>query len=228
MNKYQIFILVFFYFPVFGSSDFDELEKDSKILESGFHFSNSSLHVVQKRWLPKSFLSEVSLGFSPVIKGFNYMNHYSGDIIYRFFINDQWSLDLQYSRYFNLRTQEGEDEVVKRGRIPLELKYSPQQSFLVGIDWYPFYGKAIFYNHLVRFDLYISLSGGILELMSISQNIPVGSLGLGCVYWWHKNFNMRWEVQGAYYKYDIVADRKKIRHVKEYLYKIYVSAGVLF
>ena len=151
MNRCQFFILMFFYFPVFGSSDFNELGKNSKALESSFDFSRSSLKVVQKRWLPKPFLSEVSLGFSPVLKGFNYMNNYSRDIAYRFFLNNQWSVDLKHSWYLNSITQEGEDEVRKRSRIPLELKYPPKQAFLGGIDWYPFYGKAVFYNRLVSF-----------------------------------------------------------------------------
>ena len=55
----------------------------------------------------------------------------------------------------------------------------------------------------------------------------MGSLALGVVCWWHKHFNTRWEVQGAYYKYNIDGN-KTAEPIEEYLSKISVSAGVLF
>ena len=227
MNKYWFFILIFFYFPVLGSSDFNELGKNPEVLESSFDFSSSSLQVVQKRWLPRRFLSELSLGFSPVLKGFNYMNNYSVDMAYRFFLDEQWSIDLKYSWYFNPITLEGDDEVKKKGRIPLELRYPQKQAFFGGVSWYPFYGKAVFYNHLIRFDLYLSVLGGMMDILHLDKNFPTGSLGIGLVCWWHKNLNTRLEALGTYYKYEF-SNKDKMASNKEYFYKIYISTGVLF
>ena len=238
MKKYLIFILMFFCSSVFGSSSFNELGKNSKALENGFNFFDSPLRVVQKRWLPKKFLSEMSLGITPVFKGFNYMNSYSMDMVYHFFLNNHWSVALKYSWYSNSITQEGKDEVEKRSRIPLELRYPQKQSLLGGLSWSPFYGKTVFYNHLVRFDLYISFLGGMMELIDedipinentlMDKNIFMGSLGLGLVFWWHKNFNTRLELQEFYYTYNIVSNRNQSDTIKEYLSKISISAGILF
>ena len=226
MKKYWFIALILFCFSALGSSDFDELGKFFSTLNSS-KFSGSSLKIVQKRWLPKKFISEGSIGLSPVLKGFNYMNSYSTDIAYRFFLNDHWSIHLKYSRHSNPITLDGKNEVEQMGRIPLELKYPQKQSYLGGVDWYPFYGKAVLYNYLVRFDLYLSLSGGTVELLNWNKTIPMGSLSLGWVHWWYKWLNTRLEVQGFYYKYN-VSDGRDTKEINEYFYKAYISAGVLF
>ena len=107
------------------------------------------------------------------------------------------------------------------------MKYPQKQSYIGGIEWYPFYGKAVLYNYLVHFDLYLSLLGGKTELLNLEKSVPMGSLALGLVCWWHKHFNTRWEIEGAYYSYDIDGN-KTAEPIEEYLYKISVSAGVLF
>lgn len=166
----------------------------------------------------------MSLSVSPVLKGFNYINSYSLSGNYRLFIIDYLSLHIQYSWYFNSITEEGKKEVEQRSRIPLELKYPKTQSYLAGVDWYPFYGKAVLYNHLVYFNLYASLQGGIVKLMNQDKSVPMGSLGLGMVCWWNKRFNTRLEFQSVYYQYDISASEL----IQEYLSKLHVSIGVLF
>ena len=228
MNKCLVFVLVALCFPIFAFSDFNELGKNPKALENHLDFSNSSLQVVQKRWLPRKFLSELSVGLSPSLKGFNYINNYSLDLAYRFFLNDYWSIGLNYSFYFNPITEEGKDELTKRSRIPLELKYYQKQSFLGGVSWYPFYGKAVFYNHLIRFDLYLSALAGLMELMHLDQRIPTGSMGLGLVCWWHKNFNSRLEVRGVYYRYNVFDNTNETENINEYVYSVSFSIGVLF
>ena len=228
MNKCWLFILIFFCLPVLASSDFDELGKNPKALEDHFDFSKSSLQIVQKRWLPRRFISELGFGISPALKGFNYMNNYSLDLVYRFFLSDYWSIGLKYSFYLNPITQEGRDEVTKKGQIPLELKYYQKQTFLGGMDWYPFYGKAVFYNHLFRFDLYFSVLAGLMELKNLEKKVLTGSLGLGLVCWWHKNFNSRLEVRGAYYKYNAFYNINEAKRVDEYFYSVSISTGVLF
>ena len=221
--------LIFLFFPLLSFSDFERLEKDSQALESGFGFSHSSLKAVQKRWLPKRFLSSAGLAFSPSIKGFNYMNNYSIDVFYRFFLNDYWSLSAKHSRHFNPVTRKGKEEVEKKGRIPLELKRAPMRSYLAGIDWHPFYGKAVLYNRLVRFDLYLSVWGGKIELLNAQVSVPAGSLAVGLVCWWHKYFNARWEIQGHYYQYDVLDHKtKETQNIDEYFYKVSLSFGVLF
>ena len=229
MKRHCFFILIFLFFPILGFADFKELKKDSQALKSGFGFASSSLKVVQKRWLEKRFLSSVELAVSPSLKGFNYMDNYSIDLFYRFFLNDYWGFGLKYSYYFNPLNRKGKEEVEKRGRIPLELKHAPRRSYFGGVHWHPFYGKAVLYNHLVRFDLYLSAFGGKIELLNISPSAPAGFLAVGLVCWWHKNFNSRVEAQGHYYQYDALDDKtKEAKIIEEYFYKISLSFGVLF
>ena len=229
MKTYQFFILLFFYFPLFGFSDFDELGKNTELLQKErFQFSSSNLKVVQKRWLEKRFLSEVGLSFAPVLKGFNYMNTYSSDFSYRFFISNYFSFNLRYSYYDNPINQDGKDEINLRGQAPLELKYPPKQSYLGGVEWYPFYGKAVLYSQLVHFDLYLSALAGQMELINQEKRIPIYSLSIGLAQWWHKHCSVRVEGQAFYYKYHFSNDSQESQDVYEYLYKVSVSIGVLF
>ena len=229
MKIYKFFILLGFYFPLFSFSSFNELGKNSELLQTErFQFSNSNLKVVQKRWLEKRFLSEVGLSFAPVLKGFNYMNTYSIDFSYRFFISNYLGLNLRYSYYDNPINQDGEDEINLRGQIPLELKYPNKQSYLGGIEWYPFYGKAVLYNRLVHFDLYLSALAGQMELIHQEKRVPIYSLSIGLAQYWHKHFSSRIEGQAFYYKYHFSNNNQEGQDVHEYFYKISVSMGALF
>ncbi len=226
--KRALFILIFLLFqPVKGES-IDELVKDEKALESSFRFSNSSLQIVQKRWLDRRFLSELSLAFSHILKGFEHLNSSSISAGYRFFLNNHWSFDLKYSWYFHSITSQGEDEIVRWNRIPLEMRYPKKHSYMGGISWYPLYGKSVFYNHLVYFDLYFSLSMGVIELIRQEKFSPSGSVAMGIVFWLNKNFNARIETQGFYYTYSHSDKGGNPSDIHEYFYKIYISTGVLF
>ena len=228
MRTHRILILLLLYFPVFSFAGFEELGKNKKILEqNSFQFSNSGLKVVQKRWLEKQYLSEIGLSASPVLKGFNYSDTYSLDLYYRWFLNNYFSLGFRYSYYENSIRQEGKDAINLRGRSPLELIYHHKQSYLAGIEWYPFYGKAVLYNRLIHFDLYFSVLAGQIELAHQEKRASHYSAGMGLAQWWHKNFNTRLSVQALYYKYPF-SNKSEKQDVHEYFYKISVSAGVLF
>lgn len=230
MIRNQLFSLLIICFPIYSFSDFDSLGKNPSALESSFNLSASSLKVIQKRHLPRKFLSEASIGVSSVLKGFNYINSYSSDLSYRFFINSRWSVNFKYSRYMNLASLEGRAEVIKRGQIPLDMKYPQKHSFMGGVDWYIFYGKALLYNRLVRFDLYTSFLAGVMDLINWDKKTPLASsLSMGFVHWWHEHFNTRIEVQGIYYKYELSTDSIiDAKSINRYLYKIHFSAGFLF
>jgi len=232
MKKYY-FIFAIFCVSALSLPEFEELNKLPKVLGSDLNLASSSLQVVQKRWLPKRFLSELSLGVSPALKGFNNIHNYSIDAAYRFFINERWSFQLKYSRYFNSLTSKGEENLLFLQHIPLEAKYAQSQSYLGGIDWYPFYGKASFYNRLVRFDLYLSLLAGQIELLNMNHLNPLVSVGLGLVSWWHKNLNSRLELQGTYFNYFLSEQNSLSKpfsqmDIHEYSYRIYFSIGFLF
>ncbi|MCZ0932890.1 MAG: outer membrane beta-barrel domain-containing protein [Oligoflexia bacterium] len=228
MKIYWFFLLLIFCFPLLSFSDFEKLGKNTEILDKKrFHFSSANLKVVQKRWLEKRFSSSADLSWSPILKGFNYMNSYSVDLSYRWFISNYFSLNLRYSYYDNPINQDGKDEINLRGRTPLELKYYNKQSYLAGVEWYPFYGKAVLYNQLAHFDLYLSALAGQVELSHQEKNVPIYSLAMGVAQWWHKHFNTRIEAQAFYYKYRF-SSKDENREVHEYFYKISVSAGVLF
>ena len=228
MKTYRLLILLIFYFPLLVFSNFDELGKNKKVLESaGFSFSNSGLRVVQKRLFEKRFLSELNTGWSPVLTGFNYTNTYSMDLSYRWFINNYFAVNLRYSYYENPIRPEGEDEINLRGRTPLGLKYYPKQSYLGGLDWQAFYGKAVLYNLLIHFDLYLSVLAGQIELSNQDKKIPIYSAEMGMAQYWHKHFNTRISAQAFYYKYH-ASHKGENQDIQKYFYKISISAGVLF
>ena len=227
MKKRYGFIILFF-IPLMSFSDFNELGKHSSALERSFDFSSSPLQIVQKKWLDKKYLSELDIAFTPTIRGLNYINSYSVDLAYRFFINGNWALHFQYSTHSNYLTKKGYKEVERRARLPVEAKYSQKQSYLGGINWYPFYGKALLYNQLVYFDLYFSFLGGQTELLNQEKTVPTGSMALGLACWWSKNFNTRLELQGLYYTYHSSSDRNPENRIEEYIARISVSLGVLF
>ena len=229
MKRYKFFILLVIYFPLLAWSNFDELGKNKELLEKKkFQFYSTNLKVVQKRWLEKRFLSELSLSLSPALQGFNYTNSYSADLSYRFFINNYFSLNARYSSYDTVRSKEGDEVVLIKGWIPLELKYSVKQSYLAGIEWYPFYGKAVFYSKLVYLDFYLSILAGQIELRNQEKRVPIYSFSLGLVQWWNKRFNTRIEAQSFYYKYYFLNDNAIQTAHHKYFYKMSFSVGVLF
>ena len=227
-QKRYFFIFLFLFLPLISFSDFNELGKNPKILEKSFDFSHSSLQVVQKKWLDKKYLSELDIALTPTIRGVNYITSYSADLAYRFFLNGNWAFHVRYSSHFNYITKEGRTEVEKRSRIPSEVKYPQKNSYFGGLDWYPFYGKALLYNRLVYFDLYFSLLGGMTELLSQKNTVPAGSLAFGLVCWWNQSLSTRLELQGLYYTYYMTADRASENQIEEYVGKISISIGVLF
>ena len=228
-QKRYIFIFLFLLLiPLTSFSDFNELGKNPKIFEKSFNFSNSSLQVVQKKWLDKKYLSELNIALTPTIRGVNYITSYSSDLIYRFFLNGNWAFHVRYSVHFNHLTKEGRMEVEKSSRLPSEVKYPQKNSYFGGLDWYPFYGKALLYNQLVYFNLYFSLLGGRTELINKENPVPAGSLAFGLVCWWNQNFNTRLELQGLYYAYHTTTDRTPENQIEEYVGKMSISIGVLF
>ena len=228
MKVYKVFISLFFYFPLLSFSNFEELGKNKELLEKeNFHFSAGNLMVIQKRWLEKKFLSEVNLSLSPVLKGLNYTNSYSTDLSYRWFANNYFSFILKYSYYYNFPNQRGREDVKLRWHFPLELKYYNKQSYLAGIEWYPFYGKAVLYNQLVHFDLYLSALAGQIELSNQEKKSPHYSFTLGLAQYWNKHFSARLEAQAFYDKYRF-SNKNESQDIHDFFYKISVSAGVLF
>ena len=219
MKTHGLLILLILYFPLFGFSNFDELGKNKNILEDdSFQFSNSGLKVVQKRFLEKRFLSDLNIGWSPILKGFNYTNTYSMDLSYRWFINNYFAVNLRYSYYDNPIRQEGKDEINLRGRTPLDLKYYPKQSYLAGLDWQAFYGKAVLYNLLIHFDLYLSVLAGQIELSNQDKKIPIYSAEVGMAQYWHKHFNTRTSAQAFYYEYR-ASSKSESQNIPKYFYK---------
>ena len=221
--KHWIFIVLLW--PFVSSADFKELGKSQPALKEPFVFKTSPIKVVQKRWLNKRFLSEISLSVGPILREFNYTNSYSADLFYRFFLNDYFSLTVNYSYYFNPINQDGKTEVYKYGRVPLELKYYPEQSYSAGVNWHPFYGKAVLYNQLLSFDLYLSASAGQMQLKE--KRVPLYSLGLGQVHWWSQKFNTRLELKTSYYQYNLL-DKNQGKSIPSLFYSLSLSAGVLF
>lgn len=218
---YKILLVLFGVFS--GFADFEELGKREDLFNQK---TDPVIKVVQKRWLDRKFLSELSLSVSPSLRGFYYMNSYSTNLSYRLFFNDSVSMNLKYSFFFNPATQEGKDELALYGRIPLELKYYAKQSYLLGLDWHPFYAKSIFLNRVLYFDFYFSLGLGQIELVEIKTKPFLFSGSFGMVHWWNKRFNTRVELEGLHYRYSIPESIEKIN--QEWNYKLSLSAGVLF
>jgi len=215
------------FFILFWSlSSFANVEDLAKREELFKQQTDHHVKVVQKSWLDKNFLSELSLSISPSLRGFYYMTNYSADLSYRLFFNDKLSFHLKYAYFLNPINQEGREELEFFGRIPLELKYSPKQSYALGFDWYPFYAKSVFFNRVFPFDFYLSMSLGQIELIKIQKNPLLFASSLGMVHWWNKRFNTRIELEALHYRYPIPESPKTVN--QEWNYRMSLSAGVLF
>jgi len=218
---FKLLLILFWSAP--GFADFDELGKREDL----FNLKTDPLiKVVQKRWLDRKFLSELGLSISPNLRGFYYMNNWSSRLSYRLYLNDSISLHLKYAYFFNPINQDGEDELSLYGRIPLELKHAPKQSYLAGWDWHPFYAKSVFFNRVLHFDFYVSMGLGRIELLEIQEKPFLISGSLGMVHWWSKRFNTRIELEGLHYRYLIHESNQKTN--QELNYNLNLSAGVLF
>lgn len=196
-------------------------------LQSGF---GSSMVAVQKRLLPKKFLSEFSFAVSPAIKGLLYLNSLSLDGSYRFYLNERWSLQAKYSYFQNIINAEGKDMIFHQSKPLLEIKHARKQSVFFGFDWYSFYGKTILFNKIIHFDVYSSVVVGAVNLLNldkeIEQWIPSGSVSTGLVLWWNKRMNARWELGGTYYKYQF--DKDINEKIQEAILHSSLSVGVIF
>ncbi|MBC6415375.1 MAG: outer membrane beta-barrel domain-containing protein [Bdellovibrionales bacterium] len=220
MKKYQ-FILLFLSF--FSFADFDQLGKKGNFLKAPI---KNDLVVVQEKWLDRKFLSEWNIGVSPFLSDFYYMNSYSLDLSYRFFFNDNLSFHLKYSYFLNPLNKEGEKELFSLGRVPLEIKYSPKNYYVLGMDFYPFYGKSVLFNYLLYFDLYFSLGIGKIEIFQLNRSTFLFSGAFGMVFWWNKKFNTRLELEGLNYKYQI-PDPSLWDVNEEFSYQLRLSVGIL-
>ena len=210
------------------NKEFEFLGSNSEALEimsSQFGYQ-SSLNIVQKRLLPRKFLSEISMVVSPVIKGITYLNSGSLDATYRFYLDSYWSAHLKYSYFFNRINKEGED-MFRYSQSPVDLQYSQKKEYSLGFDWTPFYGKVAVLNKVIHFDIYLSLSGGFLELFRLDGNrIPTASLAGGFVLWLSKRVNARLGLSGSYYQYKF--NESMPNAINKYLSKGHVSVGILF
>ena len=186
-----------------------------------------SLKIVQKRVLSKKFLSELSFGVSPVISGINYLYSSSFDIGYHFYFNEYINVNVNYSYFLHALNDEGKKVIFLEKKNPVELEFAQKQAALLGVDWMPFYGKIMAFNHVTHFDLYFSFSAGFIELLRLEQKFfPTASLGGGFVFWWNQWLNSRIEFASSYYRYEF--SQKPPEVVEEYLSKIHISIGVLF
>jgi len=198
-------------------------KESMQIIGSQFGYK-SSLHVVQTRWLPRKFLSEMSLTVSPILKGVIYLNTSSIDLTYRFYFNAYLSAHITYSHFFNIMNIEGEDMYKHFYQNPLELEHAQKQAYLFGLDWSLLYGKVSILNQVTHFDVYLSSSLGALELFRISKYNPTVSIGGGVVFWLNKYVNARIGFSGSYYKYQI----PNAESLTTFLSKAHISFGAVF
>ena len=225
--KICFIVLCLFGFPAFGEKEDAETREEQEILQSlkAGSYYGSSLKVIQKRRYPVKFLSEISGGIVPVIHGAIFSRIYSTDLNYRFYFNRQWSAHFKYARFFTFINPEGSDMVKRERRIPLELNHSKNQGWFAGIDWYPFYGKTLFFNQVIHFDLYLSLSGGWLDQLRQSEKAQALSFGGGAVFWCGKRFNTRLELKSLYSRSPLKDSRKNL---EDFLLTGGLFVGVVF
>ena len=221
---YKILVILFWSFSAFAElSDIEDLGKREELFNQT---TASHIKVLQNRWVDKQHLSELSLSLSPSLRSFYYMSSYSTSLSYRFFVSEEISFFIKYDSFFNSINQDGKDEIFLYGRIPLELKYPIQKSYLLGWEWYPFYAKAMFFNQVLHFDFYFSMGIGKIELLGMKKKPDLIYSSLGMVHWWSKRVNTRMQIESFYYRYRIPESVKKWN--RELNYKSSFSVGVLF
>lgn len=212
----------------FGKESFDSAGSSPESLNfirSQSHFG-PFVSIVQKQLFPKKHSSELSLAITPALKGLVYLNSFSLDASYRFYLNHKWSLHAKYSFFLNTINPEGDSLILSQRSIPLEVKYAQKQAGFIGLDYYLFYGKTNILNQIIYFNIYLSGSVGAIQLIRLDDDFsPLGSVAGGLVFWWNKRFNTRWELRGSSYKYQPLETEEGFL---ELISHTSVSIGVLF
>ena len=223
--KIILFIGFLFCFLAQAEDKFDQInaspEASKKMLLNSTY--NSSLRIVQQRAVDRFWLSEFSAGFSPIISGSLYSHSASAYLAYQLHLNPHWSVGLKYSQYFHKLNREGKSSVFDNSRIPLLLKNTKKKSYQLQLYWYPLYGKYVFAERVIHFDIYGVVSYVAQELNHLSETVPSLSIGFGMVTWWNKKVNSRLEIDNQYYEYEIQDKKQRL-----FSTSVNISLGLLF
>lgn len=188
----------------------------------------SALMAVQERLISKNWLPEAGFGISPALTGFTYTGNYSMDFSGRLYINDRWAAHIKYSRFYSPNSAEGREAIKASGKIPVEMKRPQKWAALAGLDWLPFYGKGVLLSRVFHFDIYFSASGGVLEQLRASKKTALYSIGTGAVFWLHRRFSARLELNGSGYSRSYAGSDGRQHKERVYITRVSLSGGFLF
>ena len=202
----RITYIVFLFFSFLLQAEKSKFNEFNTSPEASQKMNSSAVYgpsvmTVQQRTVDRTWLTEFSAGFSPAISGSPYTYTSSFDLGYQLHLNPQFSLGFKYSYFFHKLNQEGNEMIFNLRRIPLLLKHTPKTSYQFQVYWYPIYGKYMFRNQVIHFDIY-TVASFINQDFNKLKKVPSGSLGLGLVTWWNKRLSSRVELIGQYYKYE--------------------------
>jgi outer membrane beta-barrel protein len=125
--------------------------------------SKEKLYVVQTRYLPLRFKSEVSLGYAQNLTGDSFFNTRQAELGYRFHLGDRFSLGFTQSFVTNSMTSEGDNLLASEGIIP-NMPYARQRSELT-LGYNVFYGKfRLSSEQVFYFDQYVAVGPGLMML----------------------------------------------------------------
>ncbi len=188
----------------------------------------AALMAVQQRLISKRWLPEAGFGISPALTGFTYTGNYSMDFSGRLYVSDRWAAYIKYSRFYSPNSAEGREAIKTSGKIPVEMKYPQKWAVLGGLDWLPFYGKAVLLSRVFYFDIYFSAGGGVLERLRAAKKTALFSFGSGAALWLHRRFSARLELNGSSYSRSYAGSDGRQHKERVYITRISLSGGFLF
>ncbi len=185
-----------------------------------------SVSVIQRRYLPKTFRSEVNLSVSSVI---NHSFFYFAGASARagFFIREDHGFGVELFVFSPPFFKGLSGDLTEKGILPVSSAFS-QLYGGVYYKWSPVFGKfAVLNSQIIYFDIYMTVSLGMARILSVEETIkqklislnkkaddiefdklsknffPSGALGLGQTFALSQDWALNWEIKwiGSLFQY---------------------------
>ena len=210
--------------------DLNGLNDNSAIKERVKNMDSSQkVRIVQNRSVDRNHRIELNGQIGMNNNADSYVQTQNTGVGLHYHINPQWSVGLEYQKFGNKITPEGERQL-DAAQESQNSDPNSQQKF-PGIDYpldskmamvsiYPIYGKLnLFDSGIAQFDLYGNLGFGQMSLRSGSTNVFMAGLGTGI--WLNNLFTAR--LEGRYLRY---ADLVKSENRQENVFQLIASLGI--
>lgn len=191
--------------------------------------SSQKVRIVQNRSVDRNHRIELNGQIGMNNNADSYVQTQNTGLGLHYHINPQWSVGVEYQKFGNKLTPEGERQL-DAAQESQNADPNSQQKF-PGVDYpldskiamvsiYPIYGKLnLFDSGVAQFDLYGNLGYGQMSLRSGNTNVMMAGLGAGI--WLNNLFTAR--LEGRYLRYN---DLVKTENRQENVFQLVASLGI--